>query len=97
MPVSGTIYPKDRHFKNFFPIFIQLIIFFVQNSFPSLCIIQPPPPPKKNLEVLTLSCYYVKNTHLVITFQSQLVFTYGNSWRGEEVASESLRKYQTTS
>ena len=47
MPVSGTIYPKDRHFKNFFPIFIQLIIFFVQNSFPSLCIIQPPPPPQK--------------------------------------------------
>ena len=47
MPVSGTIYPTDRHFKNFFPIFIQLIIFFVQNSFPSLCIIQPPPPPKK--------------------------------------------------
>ena len=97
MPVSGTIYPKDRHFKNFFQFLYSSSFFLYRTPFPHSVLSNPHPPKKNPLEVLTLSCYYVKNTHSVITFQSQLVFTYGNSWRGEEVASESLRKYQTTS
>lgn len=88
MPASGNISSESLAFLR---ILMHLINFYCSESFVFHPAVNSHPP--KLLDLITLGCYYGKKcTFTVMTVQSQLVFTYVNSWRGEEVTSESLRK-----